>query len=102
MPDGHGVILWLGILFILLIATVLLARVHTTSSNVWLGAGACFCAVLFGWRLAFHLHLWDAMKYGGSYTSENELRCARRKYMIAAVAHITAAVTVLWLVLRLF
>jgi hypothetical protein len=42
-------------------------------------------AILFAWRLAWHIALYNIMAYGGSLASEEEMARARRRYAIGFV-----------------
>jgi hypothetical protein len=41
---------------------------------------AYVAAGLFAWRLAWHIHLYPAMEYGGAYTSPEDAKRARKGF----------------------
>ena len=92
MPNGHGGIPHYGAPVLLGILTALLVWWFRATASaiphvlVYLSSG------LFGWRLAFHLIMWDVMEYGGGYASEEDMVKAKRKYLVAAVILIPLSV----------
>jgi hypothetical protein len=58
----------------------------------WVWVALCLgLAALAGWRLAYHLHMWDADEYGGAYTPPDEYRRARRRYRALAGVYVAGA-----------
>ena len=80
MPNGHGgVPIFISPVLLLLTLFVLL-WFRIAESAQWSLYLALFAGALFAWRLAWHLHLYGAMEYGGAYTPPEVLDPARRRY----------------------
>jgi hypothetical protein len=47
---------------------------------------------LFGWRLAFHLMMWDVSEYGGGYTTEDKKVAARRRFRMTLILCIARSI----------
>ena len=83
MPNGHGGLPRFGAPVLLGIVTALLLWWFSATAAIIPQILMYLSAVLCGWRLAFHLTMWDAMQYGGAYTEGADMRRARRNYRIA-------------------
>jgi hypothetical protein len=94
MPNGHGGIPRFGSVVLLGGALVLLYFLHLTKGWEWCSVAGYVMAMAFGWRLAFHLCLWDATEYDGAYTKAEEMARARRRFRIAAACCSLVAVGV--------
>ena len=93
MPNGHGGIPKYGSPFLLLLVLGVLAFLKRTYDADWTVYAAYPAAVLLGWRLAWHLHLYDVMEYEGAHASREELATARKRYRFGAVLWIVVAVS---------
>ncbi len=90
MPNGHGGIPFLGapILLAILFAAIAWLPGKLEGGLGWAQVG--FCVLLaggLGWRLAYHLHMWNADDYGGAYTSKDVYHRALRRYRALAVVY---------------
>ena len=85
MPNGHGGIPFLGAPVLLGILTALLVWWYRATGSVIPQVLIYISTALFGWRLAFHITMWDVMEYGGGYTSEEDMTKAKRRFMGAAI-----------------
>ena len=85
MPNGHGGIPYFGAPVLLGILTALLIWWYRATGSVIPQVLIYISTALFGWRLAFHLTMWDVMEYGGGYTSEEDMAKAKRKFMAVAI-----------------
>jgi hypothetical protein len=94
MPNGHGGIPRYGSPIILLIVFIVLfvLKEHVPLYNYL----KYILALLLAWRLAWHVAMYPAMEYGGHYTSEEDLRSAKRKYGIALIVCVVVLVGVAW------
>jgi hypothetical protein len=97
MPNGHGGTPFLGapLLIAVMFATFagLPQQARLQLGNAWI-AICLVLAALFGWRLAYHLHMRDSDEYGGAYTPTDEYRRASRRYRVKALIYIVLALTV--------
>ena len=84
MPNGHGGIPRYGSPVLLLLVIAYLAALRATGGGAWTGYAALLAALLLGWRLAWHLWLYDLTEYGGAYADPEEMRAARRRYYLTA------------------
>jgi hypothetical protein len=95
MPNGHGGVPFLGtpIFFTVMYAAFAGLPLKDRLGWVWVAIFLVFAA-LAGWRLAYHLHTWDADEYGGSYTEPDVYRRAKGRYRVLAMVYtvLTAAV----------
>jgi hypothetical protein len=87
MPNGHGGIPWFGSPVLLGAATVITVWFESKWSTGWLVVLAFALSLLFAWRFAFHLHMWDVAGYGGGYTSDDEMRHAKKRFRIGIVIY---------------
>jgi hypothetical protein len=91
MPNGHGGYPYMGspLLLLLLIAIVLFAGREGSETNAALVRPvlALALALLFGWRLAYHLHKRQLDAYGGAYESADERRRASRRFRLFAILY---------------
>jgi hypothetical protein len=97
MPNGHGGVPFLGspILLAIMFAVLAWLPVEQHSWFGWPRVGIClFLAALIGWRLAYHLHMWDADDYGGGYTPPEIYRRAARRYRVLAVLYTAVSLSV--------
>jgi hypothetical protein len=102
MPNGHGGIPHFGspILLALIFFAAAFWPLASDASLQSTRFGICLAlAVLVGWRLAYHLHMWRAEEYS-AYMSPEEYRRATRRYAGFAAAYATlsagAAFALLW------
>jgi len=92
MPNGHGAIPRFGAPLLILLITVLLvwwARSQTAALPQVL---AVVAAGIFGWRLAFHMTMWNVSEYDGRYSSEEQVETSRRRYRVALLTLIPLSV----------
>ena len=99
MPNGHGGIprFWSPVLLSIGILVLLWLRVSREAP--WATPVAYVAAALLAWRVAWHLHLYDVMEYGGANTPPEQLRAAVRRYRLTALALVPLAllsVHLLW------
>jgi hypothetical protein len=92
MPNGHGGIPKYGSPFLLFLVLGVLALLKRSYDAEWTVYAAYPAAVLFGWRFAWHFHLYDVMEYDGAHATPEKLAVTRRRYRIGMVAWIAAAV----------
>lgn len=88
MPNGHGGIPHYGspILLALMFFAAAFWPVALDVALQWTRAGVCLAlAALAGWRLAYHLHMWQADGYAGYLTADEYRRAARRYAVFAAL-----------------
>ncbi|MBF0327810.1 MAG: hypothetical protein HQL10_01480 [Nitrospirae bacterium] len=58
----------------------------------WLWVAICLVfAALGGWRLAYHLHMWDADEYGGAYTPPDIYQRTLKRYRILSMVYAVLA-----------
>ncbi len=94
MPNGHGGVPHYGApVFLLILWVAVLLNQHREPRD-WLLAAACALAVLFGWRLSWHIHMWDAEEYGGAYLSAEDIRLARRRHLAGSLVYAGIGVVV--------
>lgn len=94
MPNGHGGVPHYGAPLYLLILWIAVLLNHRHEPRDWVLAVACILAALFGWRLSWHLHMWDAEEYGGAYFTEEGVRLARRKHLAGSLVYAALALGV--------
>ena len=96
MPNGHGGIPRFGspAILLLVLVVVLGTRVPARLAGAWLLPYVL--AVLLGWRLAFHIHMWDATAYGGAMISPDAMTRAERRYLAGALLYALAAVVLVY------
>ncbi len=90
MPNGHGGVPFLGapIVFAVMFAAFAWLPFEVQGWLGWAQVAICLLlAALFGWRLAYNLHMWDADEYGGGYTPPDVYRRAARRYWVLAVVY---------------
>lgn len=99
MPNGHGGIPRFGSPVLLSLGVAVLLWLRVSGEAHWTVHAAYAAAGLLAWRFAWHLHLYDAMEYGGANTPPEELRAAKRRYRVTAlvlVPLVLLSVHVLW------
>lgn len=94
MPNGHGGIPKYGspILLVVLLGGWILV---VDKENPWYMFRFVLAAVL-GWRLAWHIFMYDLMEYGGHYQDKNIINKARTKYSVAAIIFIILICTAVY------
>jgi hypothetical protein len=80
VPNGHGGVPRFFSPVLLLLALLVLLWFRIAQSAQWSLYPALFTGALFAWRLAWHLHLYGAMEYGGAYTPPEVLDPAQKRY----------------------
>jgi hypothetical protein len=100
MPNGHGGKLRFGSPAVLLLALVVAGVLHHRSGAGWLVPAGYVLAALFGWRLAYHLHFWDASEYDGAYLPPEVKARAAAQCRVAAVGYALSTALVWFLVGR--
>ncbi|MGE0352502.1 MAG: hypothetical protein AB7I33_14490 [Gemmatimonadales bacterium] len=91
MPNGHGGIPRFGspaVLLLLLGLVLAGGPVPGLPQGRW---PAYVLAVLLGWRLAFHIHMWDVTGYGGALAPPQRLAAARRRFIVGSLVYVLAA-----------
>jgi hypothetical protein len=89
MPNGHGGIPHYGspILYAILFFVAVFYPLAADPWLQWARAALCLLlAALAGWRLAYHLHMWDADALQG-YAPEEAYRHDLRRYRVFATAY---------------
>lgn len=97
MPNGHGGIPFLGqsVVLALSFSFVTWAPGRLEGGVGWAQVGACLLlAGLFGWSLAYDLHMYNADAYGGAYTPQDKYRSALLRYRILAIIYASISVSV--------
>ena len=97
MPNGHGGIPRFGMPILIGLILVIGILVRTIMGYRLFRYDIHLLAILFGWRLAYHIHLWNVTEYGGAMTSENEMIRARKRYLIGAIVYSLIAVAALFI-----
>ena len=85
MPNGHGGVPWMG-------APLFFAVLAAIAIFLQQPAVAAALAAIAGWRLAYHLHFWNADEYSGAYTDPLAHRRARWRYWCFGALYALAAV----------
>jgi hypothetical protein len=98
MPNGHGAVPRFGSPVIL--AALLLLAWLLRARWPWLAGAGYFLAAGFGWRLAFHAHLWAPFEHGAASSSPKMLAEARRRFRIAAISYALGSVLIWFLLVR--
>ena len=95
MPNGHGGVPFLGtpIFFAVMFSIAAWIPLKTRLGWAWVVICLVFAA-LVGWRLAYHLHMWDADEYGGAYTEPDVYRRAVVRYRVLAVLYTVFTVAI--------
>ena len=98
MPNGHGGAPRFGAPLLLLLGLGVVLVRRMTFGLTWGWLVPYFLAALLGWRLAFHVHMWDAMEYGGAMTPPAAMARAGRRYLLGTIAYALAAagVVLVW------
>ena len=81
MPNGHGGIPRFGSPALLLFVLCVLFWFRFARGAQWTLYPALFAAILFSWRLAWHIHLYEVLEYGGAYTPQETLDAAKKRYL---------------------
>lgn len=90
MPNGHGGYPWMGSPLLLAVALLILVLLPFDPDS---GHGrarpmlAAVIGVVFGCRVAYHLHRRSTDAYGGAYTDPDNVRRARIVYAGACVLY---------------
>ena len=97
MPNGHGGVPRFGspVILLLLLGWDLARR--PTFGFAWAWMLPYALAALLGWRLAWHIHMWDATEYGGAMTSTDKMSAAERRYLLGTLLYAPAAVGLVYL-----
>lgn len=96
MPNGHSGIPRFGSVVLIAMVIALLIWWERSTSYilprviVYIGAG------IFGWRLAFHLTMWNVTEYNGNYASGNQKKEAKRKYIVTTIVLIPITVFIIY------
>ncbi len=98
MPNGHGGYIRFGSPALLLIVLVLAYFQQQRDEWHWIAYVGYVLVAIFGWRLAVHLHMWQAIEFGGGYTSGGKLTYEGIKVLIGTIAYSAIGVLV-WYVL---
>lgn len=88
MPNGHGGIPKYGSPVVLFIVLLILVWLRLARNILWPVLAAYPIVIILGWRLAWHIHMYDATEYGGAYTPKEEIESAKRKYRIGIIVYI--------------
>src|SRR5437870_4467407 len=104
MPNGHGGdprFAKPGCLLILL-GLSLTVIVNVGAGRAWIPVTLCVVfAIVFGWLLAYDIHMWDADADAGNYTPNEEWWRACRRCVLGALVYSALAagltIAVLWL-----
>ncbi|MBI1746880.1 MAG: hypothetical protein HYR55_09875 [Acidobacteria bacterium] len=89
MPNGHGGIPRFGSPILLLLALLGYMALSRSVDSLWASAPGYLIGALFGWRLSWHIHLYDAMEYEGAYTSEEVKKRTKRRYRMGWLLYTT-------------
>jgi len=87
---------------LLLVLTIVSVTWHSRGGETLSALASLILAVLFAWRLSFHATMWEVTEYGGIYTSDIDMRTARRRYRKWVIASIVVALAVVIFCLRCF
>ena len=91
MPNGHGGIPRFGSPILLSIGVIVLLWLRISGEAQWTTHVAYVATGLLAWRLAWHLHLYGALEYGGANTPPEQLRAAKQRYRLTALVLIPLA-----------
>lgn len=83
MPNGHGAIPRFGSPLLILLVTFLLLWWARSQAALLPQVLAVVAAGIFGWRLAFHMTMWNVSEYDGRYSSEEQVANSKRRYRVA-------------------
>lgn len=97
MPNGHGGFLRFGSPGLILVVILVLFFNGDLSAAPWYRPALLGLAVMLGWKLSLHLHMWRALEYGGAYLSDTEHRRARIRFGIGVVCYSAVAALTVWL-----
>lgn len=97
MPNGHGGYVRFGSPALILVIMLALFFNEELIAAQWYRPSLLALSVLFGWKLALHLHLWRALEYGGTYLDDAEHRRARIRFGAGVVCYSVLAALVAWL-----
>jgi len=97
MPNGHGGIPRFGAPLFIFLMTFLLIWWERSTAFILPLVLSLIGAGIFGWRLAFHLTMWNVTEYDGNYASADQTKNARRKYLAAKLVLVPLAVFVVYL-----
>jgi hypothetical protein len=101
MPNGHGGKPRFLTPFLMAVAFVVVVRAPSTIGPRWIWLLILgVLAGLFGWRLAYDLHMRHADEYSGAYTSADERQQAQSHYRVRAVIYaiisLALACVIMW------
>jgi hypothetical protein len=91
MPNGHGGMPAFGtpVLLAVLFAVVVRASPPHPGSPSWVSVTICLViAALFGWKMAYHVHMRAADAYGGGYTPPEDHARSLRRYRMMSVVYV--------------
>ncbi|HOP35234.1 MAG TPA: ankyrin repeat domain-containing protein [Syntrophales bacterium] len=83
MPNGHGAVPRFGSPLLILLVTFLLLWWARSQAALLPQVLAVVAAGIFGWRLAFHMTMWNVSEYDGRYSSEEQVANSKRRYRVA-------------------
>lgn len=83
MPNGHSGIPQFGSVVLIAMVIALLIWWERSTAFILPRVLSLIGAGIFGWRLAFHLTMWNVTEYNGNYASGNQIKNARRRYLAA-------------------
>ncbi|HNT57631.1 MAG TPA: ankyrin repeat domain-containing protein [Syntrophales bacterium] len=83
MPNGHGAVPRFGTPLLVLLVTFLLVWWARSQNAALPQVLAVVTAGIFGWRLAFHMTMWNVSEYDGRYSSEEQVANSKRRYRVA-------------------
>jgi hypothetical protein len=97
MPNGHGGFPYLGgpILFALLFTFFVWLPLPNHVAIIW--GRLCVCLILaamFGWRVAYYIHMYHADEYDGAYTPPEIRQRAIRQYRRAIPLYVFVAIVI--------
>lgn len=100
MPNGHGAIPRFGAPLLVLLVTLLLAWWARSQAAALPQVLSVITAGIFGWRLAFHMTMWNVSEYDGRYSSEEQVKISKRRYRVALLTLIPLSVLLTLLLLN--
>jgi len=98
VPNGHGGVPRFGSPILLFFALCGLLWLRIARDAQWTLYLALVGAALFAWRLAWHIHLYELLAYGGAYTPQEVLDAARKRYLATLLFLLPAALIAAYLV----
>jgi hypothetical protein len=98
LPNGHGGVPRFASPTLLLFVLGVLLWFRFAQDARWTLYPALVGAALFSWRLAWHMHLYAALEYGGAYTPQEIIDAARRRYLRTLTVLLPAGLIAAYLV----